>query len=111
MIPLLRDLLSVIYLEKRLSLLREDYLERSLSGMSLNENFIRQQEKVILQDMKKNFFSGAVQEFLRYSNSQDLSDEEDFVGRSQKLTERAVILTHRKLLAIPYVGQEGYTEY
>ncbi len=109
MLTNMRDLLAVMFLEKRLGQLREDHLERSLSGAKLGENFIREQEKLILQDMKKDFFSGPLSEFVRYPNNQDINDKDDFLNRSQKLTEKAVILTHRKLLAIPYAGQKEYT--
>jgi hypothetical protein len=67
-------------------------------------------EESILKDLKSNHYGQQVRKIVRPAANGEMSDDEDYAARTQKLLEQALWLTHRKLVKIPFVGQPEYAE-
>ena len=105
-----RDICAVFFLETRLGILRERYLSAVIEGKPTGSDYLGAGEKAIMEEMKRKFYNPNVRALVNPSAASRISDDEDFTGRSQKLAEQAILMTHRKLAGIPFVGQPQYRE-
>jgi hypothetical protein len=98
-----RDILATMFLEKQLGMLREELLARALEGRPADAEFQEKAERAIIEEFKRRFYNQEVRQLVKpWAKA---GDEEDFEKRTQKLGEHATWMTHRKLVAIPFVGQ------
>lgn len=104
-----RDVMAVLFLEARLSELREAYLERALEGQPPDPGFWSEGEGAIRDELQRRFYNRDLRTVVKPDDA-SMSDEEDFDERTQKLTEHALFETHRRLAAIPYHGHPDYLE-
>lgn len=104
-----RDVMAVLFLEARLSELREAYLERALERQPPGPGFWKEGERAIRDELKRRYYNRDLRTVVKPDDA-SMSDEEDFEERTQKLTEHALFETHRRLAAIPYHGHPDYLE-
>lgn len=101
-----RDTAATFFLTDALSRVREEYMERVLTGQTPGSEFWDEREKAVERALKERYYTADVREIVKPA-AKDTSDEDDFNSRGQKLTERAIWSTHERLKAIPFVGQES----
>jgi len=106
MLPQIRDLMATIVFEKRLSLLREEHLERSLAGESLPSDFWEAGERDALELVRRRFYGPEVQAAMKESDGG--SGDTGFEDRTQKLVEHGIVFSHRRLASIPHVGHPDF---
>ncbi|RLB38903.1 MAG: hypothetical protein DRH12_12215 [Deltaproteobacteria bacterium] len=111
MLDQIRDIWAVLFLEDQLGKLREEHLRRCIEGPQPDESFLQTGEERIIQDVKNEFYNEKMRDVVKPDDAQSLSDEEDYEKRSQKLMEAAILMTHKKLLSIPYVGDPNYKKH
>lgn len=104
-----RDTSALIYLDRLLGKLREEFLAAALDGKVPSPGFYEAGERRALAEMRSKFFSREARAFWRPKEI-DMGDDADFASRAQKTGERALAWTHRKLKSLPYVGQSDYRE-
>jgi hypothetical protein len=100
-----RDLSSVFWLDKQLSLLREDFMARTMAGNPPVSDFLDSEEARIRREQIEKFYNREKRSFARPADVDKVSDAEDYEGRTQKTMEHAIWLTHRKLHGLPFPGQ------
>lgn len=100
-----RDTAATFFLADALSRVREEYMERALAGDPPDEGFWKNREEAVMEALKRRYYTSSVRDVVK-PDAGDVSDDDDFASRDQKLTERAIWLTHERLKAIPFVGQE-----
>lgn len=105
-----RDIWAAFFLEKRMGALREDYMQAVIDGRSPGPDYWTAGEQAIWQDLKSNFYDQRARQFIKAGAESQISDEEDYAGRTQKLMEAALLSTHHKLAQIPFVGQPEFSE-
>ncbi len=105
-----RDIMAVMFLEKRLCQLREAAMVRILNGSATEATDWESAESSAIQDMKHRFFSKDITRPPDESESGEPDPDALFSKRSQILSEEAVLATHRRLVEIPFVGQPEYTD-
>jgi hypothetical protein len=110
MLTAARDIIATINLENRLSLLREEYMQRVLGGQTPEADFWSRRESVIITEVQRVFFNQKVRDLIRPSGAPALTDAEDFDQRQQARMDDVIFATHRILAAIPFVGQPEYME-
>jgi hypothetical protein len=103
-----RDTASMTALDKLLSELREQYLEKALAGSPAGEDFWPAGEQAVVEEIIRCFFNQKAREAVNRDEASKMDDQKDFEGHGQKLVEHAIWMTHALLKQIPYVGQEGY---
>lgn len=104
-----RDVMAVLFLEDRLSSLREACLERALDGDPPDRAFLRRGEREIVEELQRRFYNRELREIVKPEEA-SISDDEDFDERTQTLAERALFESHRRLARIPYHGHPDYLE-
>lgn len=110
MLDYVRDVTAVLFLENCLSVLREEYLSRALEGNPPCPEYWASGEEFIMKDFRSKFYNANARQLVKSGDVDDINDEQDFNGRSQKSMEFAVLMTHRKIVAIPYVGHPEFSE-
>jgi len=105
MLDAAQDILAVFYLEKKLSILREDYMARTINGESLGPDFYKKGETKIETEIIQRFYNQESRHVLAPLKQPSISNAEDYEGRTQKVFENATIMSHRLLAAIPFVGE------
>jgi hypothetical protein len=99
-----RDVLAVMYMERQLGILREAYIARTLAGDVLPPDFIEKGEQEIRNAMLNRFYNERVRQSLGPEHPQG-TDQEDYEARTQEVLEFVIQMTHRRLAALPFVGQ------
>lgn len=110
MLAAIRDVAAVLFLEDRLGLLREKFLFQAINGQPYDPDYWAAGEQAVIEQMKQDFYNRKVRLLVMPDNSEIDDDEQDFSQRTQKIAEQAILATHRKLVAIPYVGHPEYSE-
>lgn len=110
MLAAARDLLATLFLEKRLAALREEYLSRALDGNTPGQEYWEQGEANIMLELKRSFYHREMHQLVEPGAAPPASEEQDFADRTQKLAEHAVLVTHRILARVPFVGQPEHTQ-
>lgn len=108
MLPQIRDLVATIAFEKRLSLLREEFLERALAGDAPDPEFWDQGEREALSYVERSFYGPEMARSLGAEDGESSGGAGDFEDRSQKVVERALVFSHARLKAIPFVGHPDF---
>jgi len=106
-----RDTIAFLFLEQRLRHLREEYLALALDGKLPDDDFYSRGEQNITTKMKQRYYSRDARIMINPDKADELTDEEDFEQRTQKLGEQAVIMTHERLKSIGFVGQPGRDDF
>jgi hypothetical protein len=104
MLAQFRDVLAVMILDQQLAKLREQFLRETLEGRVPGEDFWKVGEAQIFERIKSTYYNTQVQQFIQ-PTAADSSDAVDFAHRTQRLSEHAVLATHRILASLPFVGQ------
>ncbi|HVP47641.1 MAG TPA: hypothetical protein VMT32_13695 [Bryobacteraceae bacterium] len=104
-----RDASALIYLDRLLGELREEFLAAAMKGEIPGPAFWETGERRAFAEMRSKFFSRDARAFWRPKEI-DIPDVEDFASRTQRHGERALAMTHRKLKNLPYVGHPDYRE-
>ncbi len=107
MLPRIRDLMATIVFEKRLSVLREEYLERALSGDTPPPEFWEKGERAALQLVRERFYGPEVQAAMAGQKGSS-GAATGFEDRTQKLVERGIVFSHRRLASLPHVGHPDF---
>lgn len=107
MLPAMRDVLAVQFLERRLGEVRERQLRRALEGHPPTKSELREEGERIHARMRELFYSEETRVLMGLEDAQDITDEEDFEGRSTLVAEQALFMTHERLLSIPFVGRSS----
>lgn len=97
-------------LDRLLSQLREEYLDKALAGSPPGDDFWPPREQAVVDEIIRCFFNIKAREAVNPEDAANISDQEDFDGHGQKLVEHAIWMTHALLKQIPYVGQEEYRD-
>ena len=105
MLATARDVYALFFLERQLGILREEYLTRAIDGTPPPPEFWEREEGRVLEELRRLFYSREARLLVKPAVADKVSDSEDFANRTQRLLEFALLMTHRKLLAIPFVGQ------
>src|SRR3954453_4155046 len=105
-----RDIIAGINLEKRLSLLGEEYMKRVLGGQTPETDFWSRRENMIITEVQRAFFNQKVRDLIQPPGAPALTDAEDFAQRQQARMDEVVFSMHRMLAALPFVGQPEYLE-
>ena len=110
MLDYVRDVAAVLFLEECLGVLREEYLYSVLEGNSTAPEYWTSGEELIMEDLRRKFYNSNVRQMVKSGDVDDIDNEQDFNERSQKAMEFAVLMTHRKLVSIPYIGHPEFSE-
>jgi len=110
MLGSIRDIAAVLFLENRLGLLREEFLNQAIAGNPPSPDDWTSRENAVMEDLKRKFYNSKVRRLIETDNNKDIDDVEDFNNRSQKSMEFAVLSNHKRLQAIPYVGHNDFSE-
>lgn len=105
-----RDTASMSALDKLLSQLREEYLDKALAGSPPGDDFWPPREQAVREEIMRRFFNIKAREAVNPDEAAKIDDQKDFEGHGQKLVEHAIWMTHALLKQIPYVGQEEYKD-
>ncbi len=100
-----RDVMAVLFLERRLAALREQYLATVVSGTVPGPEFLPRGEDAAYRAVVDRFYNADTRAAIWPDGGAPASDEDDFQARTQKLAEFATLSAHRTLQAIPCVGQ------
>lgn len=100
-----RDTAATFFLADALSRVREEHMERALAGDPPDDGFWEDREEAVMEALKRRYYTASVRDVVKPDDG-EMSDDDDFASRDQELTERAIWLTHERLKAIPFVGQE-----
>ena len=110
MINIARDMLALSYFEKELGELREDYILAAKQGVLPDPDFLETRERGIFQETRARFYNREARSAWNPNQPDEVTDEQDFASRTQKIAERALFITHRKLAGIPFLGHPDYRE-
>jgi hypothetical protein len=110
MIAEARDMIAVIGLEKRLGQVREQLAGRIIAGQTVTPQDIADAEQRVQATVKRDFYTAGTRQVVKPAQA-GISDEQDFADRGQRLAEHAVWVAHRRLLALPLVGDPAYAEH
>ena len=106
-----RDIAAVIDFGRRLQELREMHLKRVIAGEKVPPDFWQKGEQGALEYVKRRYFSLKNRlNFMPKEKAEAVSDAQDFESRSSKLTEALTLESHKKLVAVPYVGHPDYKD-
>jgi hypothetical protein len=105
-----RDLAALVALDKRLSLLRERQLEMVAQSQRLPADFWTAGQREIAAFIRHRFYRQDVRILLFGESERDKSDEDAFAERGQKLSEYGILLTHRRLVDTPCVGDRAWRD-
>lgn len=100
-----RDITAILFLEQRLAALREAYIARVQNGSPPPGDFMTRGENAAYRELCERFYNPDIRAAVWPEGGGPATDEEDFRQRTQKLAEYALLMTHRTLAGIPYVGQ------
>jgi len=106
-----RDIAAMIDYGKRLIALREEHLNRILNRQAIPGNYWTDGEKAALDGIRKRYY--CVDNRLLYmprEQAKAVNDEQDFDSRCTKLGEALTFETHKKIKAIPYVGDPHFND-
>lgn len=106
----MRDVYAAFYLEKQLRLLRERALTAALDGQVADADFFAREERDIVERQRQLFFTMDIRQALLSGNASGTTDADDFATRSQALLEEAIWMTHRLMVAMPFVGQAEFLD-
>jgi hypothetical protein len=107
MLATARDIAAISFLEKRLGILREEFLAQAIAGADQGPEYWVEGERAVMAELKSRFYNTEARQMLEPDEAAHLSDEEDFERRTQKLAEHAILMTHHILTGIPWVGAPG----
>lgn len=105
-----RDTLAVIALEKRFGLLREAYMRRTIDTGLPDEAYMSGEEQRILETVKQSYYTPEAGRLVDPEASEPLSATDQYENRGTELAEDAVIMCHRMLADIPFVGHPDWNE-
>ena len=106
-----RDLDASFYYGRRLEVLRERHLERSLNGEQLSKEYWEAGEREVLELTRREYFNSTARDlFFPPGTADSVSDDEDFAQRSTQLAEAMALDAHRALAAIPWVGHANFDD-
>lgn len=105
-----RDILGNMFLEDKLSRLREDFLERGREGHPPRPEDWAAGEQRIMEELQRRYYSRTARAMVKPDEKETISDDEDFAARTQTLGERLAFFTHRQLAAIPCHGDPEFSE-
>jgi len=110
MLAAARDVWATFFLDKQLSLLREQHMRDVIENRPTHSDYWSDGERRILGELRSNFYSHQARLLVRPLEADQVTDDQDYAGRTQKLAEGAILSTHRTLTQIPFIGQPGYSE-
>jgi hypothetical protein len=110
MLAMARDVYAQFFLERQLGRLREAFLEQAIAGSPTPADYWKNGEERIVGEMRETFYCRGVRGFVKPDTADQVSDTEDFDGRTQRLMEHALLQTHRLLRDIPFLGQSEFRE-
>lgn len=106
MLNSLREILALFYLDRRLALLREDALEREISGAELPAGHLENGTARIVEEMWQRFFGPTDPPAEDDDGSAKEGEASENSGpRRLEIVEAAILMSHRRLAEIPAVGQ------
>ncbi len=104
MIESARDVMVAIALDLRLGQLRERQMELLEAGERLPVDFWVAGQRAIRDALLARFYHEELRVALSGEGERGRSDEEAFDARESRLAEYAILLTHRRLVDMPCVG-------
>jgi hypothetical protein len=106
-----RDTAASLYYLKCLDELREEHLRLSIDGKKVSPHFFVQGEARALERTRHEYFTRAQRNLIMPpATAQSTTDTQDFETRTTRLIEAGMLESHRKLAAIPWVGQSEFTD-
>jgi hypothetical protein len=106
-----RDIAAVIDYGVRLQELREEAMRRMLDGKPVPGNFIARGEEAALKSVRTRYYNLRMRmNMMSADKAKQISDAQDYEARCTELAEAVTLDTHRKLAAIPCVGQPEYKD-
>lgn len=111
MLKYVRDSLSVCGLVRQLEYIRNDQLLAGVSGQVAPADWLgREEEKARARNIAHYFSPGARQLMGEPGGPAPARDAADAEARTCKMGEEMAILTHRALVAIPWVGHPDFAD-
>ena len=110
MLKSIRDVAAVLFLENKLGLLREEFLNLIVAGNSPDMEDWASREDAVMENFKHEFYNAKLRQLIETDHNKDIDDDEDFNNRSQKFMEFAVFKNHKRLQEIPCVGHPDFSE-
>jgi len=106
-----RDIAAVINYGVRLQEVREEHLRLVTEGKPIPGNFWSNGEAAAVDNMKKHYYTNKARlALMPRDQANAINDAQDFDSRCTKLTEALTLESHKKLVAIPYVGQPEFKD-
>jgi hypothetical protein len=92
-------------MDRRLGQLREEFMARELSGKKPAQDFLSEGEALVLDEIRTRYFGPVAQRIVNPQASDDATSDRGFDDPVVQLTLQAVLHAHRRLAALPFVGQ------
>ncbi|QNP49162.1 hypothetical protein [Diaphorobacter aerolatus] len=105
----IRDTAANLSLERALSLVREQQLQRMLAGHPMSEQELREQEREAILGIARILYCDDAVMSMGIANKRGVTDHrKDYVARATAAADAAVLISHQRLCQIPMVGDPAY---
>ena len=106
-----RDTAASLYYLQCLDELRGQFLDRASRGEKFSPHYWAQGEARAIERVKHDYFTRRLRAmFMPPEQAAALDDAQDFEMRNTQLIETGMLDSHRKLVAIPWVGQPEFAD-
>jgi hypothetical protein len=106
-----RDTAASLFYLKCLDELRGQFLDRATRGEKFSPHYWAQGEARAIERVKREYFTTRLRAlFMPSEKAATVDDAQDFELRNTRLIEAGMLDSHRKLVAIPWVGQPEFVD-